>query len=114
MDGAVKGESTGMKSKQLAKEEAARQAYHAMGWAPRTLGLPDRIGLADSLCRCLKVSPRQRSCFLEMYLYQYSLAWWSQHHHAVRGEAGLAPGIFMGVCLHPYSVEMLVCDGLQS
>ncbi|CCL98505.1 uncharacterized protein FIBRA_00504 [Fibroporia radiculosa] len=31
--GFVKGEGTGA-SKQLAKEEAARQAYYAMGWAP--------------------------------------------------------------------------------
>ena len=30
-----KGVGTGP-SKQLAKEEAARQAYFAMGWAPRT------------------------------------------------------------------------------
>lgn len=29
-----KGVGTGS-SKQLAKEEAARQAYYAMGWAPR-------------------------------------------------------------------------------
>ncbi|KAL1951472.1 hypothetical protein VTO73DRAFT_621 [Trametes versicolor] len=34
VNGIEKGQGTGA-SKQLAKEEAARQAYHAMGWAPR-------------------------------------------------------------------------------
>ncbi|CDO72993.1 hypothetical protein BN946_scf185007.g47 [Trametes cinnabarina] len=34
VNGIEKGIGTGP-SKQLAKEEAARQAYHAMGWAPR-------------------------------------------------------------------------------
>jgi len=34
VNGIPKGEGTGA-SKQLAKEEAARQAYYAMGWAPR-------------------------------------------------------------------------------
>ena len=34
VNGIEKGVGTGP-SKQLAKEEAARQAYHAMGWAPR-------------------------------------------------------------------------------
>ncbi|KAI0961970.1 hypothetical protein AcV7_000925 [Taiwanofungus camphoratus] len=34
VNGIAKGEGTGS-SKQLAKEEAARQAYYAMGWAPR-------------------------------------------------------------------------------
>ncbi|KAI9057724.1 hypothetical protein FKP32DRAFT_1583248 [Trametes sanguinea] len=36
VNGIEKGIGTGS-SKQLAKEEAARQAYHAMGWAPRKL-----------------------------------------------------------------------------
>ncbi|EMD41938.1 hypothetical protein CERSUDRAFT_90529 [Gelatoporia subvermispora B] len=35
VNGIEKGTGTGA-SKQLAKEEAARQAYYAMGWAPRT------------------------------------------------------------------------------
>ncbi|TFK90780.1 hypothetical protein K466DRAFT_596634 [Polyporus arcularius HHB13444] len=35
VNGIEKGVGTGA-SKQLAKEEAARQAYHAMGWAPRS------------------------------------------------------------------------------
>ncbi|KAI0720007.1 hypothetical protein C8T65DRAFT_23452 [Cerioporus squamosus] len=35
VNGMEKGVGTGP-SKQLAKEEAARQAYHAMGWAPRS------------------------------------------------------------------------------
>jgi len=34
VNGIEKGQGTGA-SKQLAKEEAARQAYYAMGWAPR-------------------------------------------------------------------------------
>ena len=36
VNGISKGEGNGA-SKQLAKEEAARQAYYAMGWAPRML-----------------------------------------------------------------------------
>ncbi|OSD03297.1 hypothetical protein PYCCODRAFT_1444638 [Trametes coccinea BRFM310] len=36
VNGIERGIGTGS-SKQLAKEEAARQAYHAMGWAPREL-----------------------------------------------------------------------------
>ncbi len=39
VNGLEKGVGTGP-SKQLAKEEAARQAYFAMGWAPRKLLLP--------------------------------------------------------------------------
>ena len=35
VNGIEKGTGSGA-SKQLAKEEAARQAYFAMGWAPRT------------------------------------------------------------------------------
>ncbi|KAI0361387.1 hypothetical protein OH77DRAFT_1545113 [Trametes cingulata] len=39
VNGIERGVGTGS-SKQLAKEEAARQAYHAMGWAPRESVFP--------------------------------------------------------------------------
>lgn len=47
VNGIEKGQGTGP-SKQLAKEEAAKQAYYAMGWAPRK----SRLYESDSFSQC--------------------------------------------------------------
>ncbi|RPD57039.1 hypothetical protein L227DRAFT_507228 [Lentinus tigrinus ALCF2SS1-6] len=61
VNGFEKGIGTGP-SKQLAKEEAARQAYHAMGWAPRSCSSEphDLLALPCShmLSRCLSLHRR--------------------------------------------------------
>ncbi|KAH9944196.1 uncharacterized protein BXZ73DRAFT_39598, partial [Epithele typhae] len=57
VNGDVKGTGTGP-SKQLAKEEAARQAYHAMGWAPRMLGISTSGVFADIKDQESECSPR--------------------------------------------------------
>jgi hypothetical protein len=56
VNGVIKGQGQGI-SKQLAKEEAAREAYHAMGWAQ------PRKGLFHHLLRML-----MSSCFLRLLI----------------------------------------------
>ncbi|KAI0639629.1 hypothetical protein C8Q77DRAFT_1152594 [Trametes polyzona] len=61
VNGIEKGIGTGP-SKQLAKEEAARQAYHNMGWAPRTFQEFDLTSENTSGGRHLAVLDRGLCC----------------------------------------------------